>query len=54
MATHWGNWAKLFFDNKGVAVRSTDLCAQYRPTVRASGTSGEGSCITEGNSRQAS
>ena len=29
MATHWGNWAKLFFNNKGVAARSTDVCAQY-------------------------
>ena len=31
MATHWGNWAKLFFNNKGVAARSTDVCAQYPP-----------------------
>jgi Domain of unknown function (DUF5078) len=29
MATHWGNWAKLFFNNKGVAAHSTDICAQY-------------------------
>jgi hypothetical protein len=29
MATHWGNWAKLFFNNKGVVARSTDVCAQY-------------------------
>jgi hypothetical protein len=32
MATHWGNWAKLFFNNKGVAARSTDVCAQYPPS----------------------
>jgi hypothetical protein len=31
MATHWGNWAKLFFNNKGVAAHSTDVCAQYPP-----------------------
>jgi hypothetical protein len=29
MATHWGNWAKLFFNNKGVAAHGTDSCAQY-------------------------
>jgi hypothetical protein len=29
MATRWGNWAKLFFNNKGVAAHSTDICAQY-------------------------
>jgi hypothetical protein len=36
MATHWGNWAKLFFNNKGVAARATDVCMQYPladPTV---------------------
>jgi hypothetical protein len=32
MATHWGNWAKLFFNNKGVVARSTDICAQYPPS----------------------
>ena len=32
MATHWGNWAKLFFNNKGVVARSTDVCAQYPPS----------------------
>jgi hypothetical protein len=32
MATHWGNWAKLFFNNKGVVARSTDICAQYQPS----------------------
>jgi hypothetical protein len=29
MATHWGNWAKLFFNNKGVAAHVTDICGQY-------------------------
>jgi Domain of unknown function (DUF5078) len=29
MATHWGNWAKLFFNNKGVAAHGTDVCAGY-------------------------
>jgi Domain of unknown function (DUF5078) len=32
MATHWGNWAKLFFNNKGVAAHGTDICAQYPPS----------------------
>jgi hypothetical protein len=31
MATHWGNWAKLFFNNKGVAAHGTDVCANYPP-----------------------
>jgi hypothetical protein len=31
MATHWGNWAKLFFNTKGVAAHSTDVCAHYPP-----------------------
>ena len=31
MATHWGNWAKLFFNNKGVAAR-TDVCEKYPPS----------------------
>jgi hypothetical protein len=29
MATRWGNWAKLFFNNKGVAAHGTDVCANY-------------------------
>ncbi|WP_420329799.1 DUF5078 domain-containing protein [Mycolicibacterium aromaticivorans] len=29
MATHWGNWAKLFFNNKGVVAKATDVCMQY-------------------------
>jgi hypothetical protein len=31
MATHWGNWAKLFFNNKGVAAHATDVCMNYPP-----------------------
>ena len=31
MATHWGNWAKLFFNNKGVAANTTDVCQNYPP-----------------------
>jgi hypothetical protein len=36
MATHWGNWAKLFFNNKGVVAKATDVCLDYPqvdPTV---------------------
>jgi hypothetical protein len=29
MATHWGNWAKIFFNNKGVVAKATDVCEQY-------------------------
>ena len=29
MATHWGNWAKLFFNNKGVVAHATDVCMNY-------------------------
>ena len=29
MAFRWPNWAKLFFNNKGVAARATDVCDQY-------------------------
>ena len=32
MATHWGNWAKLFFNNKGVVAKATDVCMNYQPT----------------------
>ena len=28
-ATHWGNWAKLFFNNKGVVAHATDVCMNY-------------------------
>ncbi|MCK5753166.1 MAG: DUF5078 domain-containing protein, partial [Mycobacterium sp.] len=31
VATHWGNWAKLFFHNKGVVAKATGVCAQYPP-----------------------
>ena len=27
----WPNHAKLFFNNKGVAANTTDICAQYPP-----------------------
>ena len=36
LAFAWPNWAKLFFNNKGVAAHGTDICAQYPltdPTV---------------------
>jgi hypothetical protein len=29
MATRWGNWAKLFFNNKGVVAHATDVCNEY-------------------------
>jgi len=29
LAFAWPNWAKLFFNNKGVAARATDVCVQY-------------------------
>jgi Domain of unknown function (DUF5078) len=29
VATHWGNWAKIFFNNKGVVAKATDVCEQY-------------------------
>ncbi|WP_099024214.1 DUF5078 domain-containing protein [Mycolicibacterium palauense] len=32
MATHWGNWAKLFFNNKGVVAHATDVCHEYPAT----------------------
>jgi Domain of unknown function (DUF5078) len=31
MTTAWPNWAKIFFNNKGVAAEETDHCADYRP-----------------------
>jgi Domain of unknown function (DUF5078) len=27
----WPNWAKIFFNNKGVAAKETDNCANYPP-----------------------
>ena len=29
VATHWGNWAKIFFNNKGVVAKATDVCQNY-------------------------
>ena len=29
MSWKWPNWAKLFFNNKGVAAHTTDVCQQY-------------------------
>ena len=29
VATHWGNWAKIFFNNKGVVAKATDVCQSY-------------------------
>lgn len=29
MAQRWGNWAKAFFNNKGVAAKATDVCMTY-------------------------
>ncbi|MDT5132741.1 MAG: hypothetical protein QOE41_2052 [Mycobacterium sp.] len=29
VATHWGNWAKIFFNNKGVVAKATEICAGY-------------------------
>jgi hypothetical protein len=26
---NWGNWAKLFFNNKGVVAKATDVCMTY-------------------------
>jgi Domain of unknown function (DUF5078) len=31
VATHWGNWAKVFFNNKGVVAKATDVCMNYPP-----------------------
>jgi len=31
LSWQWPNWAKLFFNNKGVAAHTTDICAQYPP-----------------------
>ena len=29
LAWNWPNWAKVFFNNKGVAARTTEICGQY-------------------------
>jgi hypothetical protein len=31
MTASWPNWAKVFFNNKGVAAKETDNCANYPP-----------------------
>jgi hypothetical protein len=31
MTSVWHNWAKIFFNNKGVAAKETDNCANYLP-----------------------
>jgi hypothetical protein len=31
MTWSWHNWAKIFFNNKGVAAKETDNCANYPP-----------------------
>jgi Domain of unknown function (DUF5078) len=31
MTAAWPNWAKIFFNNKGVAAKETDQCADYPP-----------------------
>jgi Domain of unknown function (DUF5078) len=31
MTLAWPNWAKIFFNNKGVAAKETDHCADYPP-----------------------
>ena len=29
VATRWGNWAKIFFNNKGVVAHATNVCMNY-------------------------
>jgi hypothetical protein len=31
MTASWPNWAKIFFNNKGVVAKETDHCADYPP-----------------------
>lgn len=31
MSWRWPNWAKLFFNNKGVAAHTTEVCMDYPP-----------------------
>jgi hypothetical protein len=31
MTWSWHNWAKIFFNNKGVAAKETDNCVYYPP-----------------------
>jgi hypothetical protein len=32
MSWRWPNWAKVFFNNKGVAAHTTDVCMNYPPS----------------------
>jgi hypothetical protein len=31
MTPSWPNWAKVFFNNKGIAAKETDNCTNYPP-----------------------
>ncbi|MGK2868731.1 MAG: DUF5078 domain-containing protein, partial [Mycobacterium sp.] len=31
LAWNWPNWAKIFFNNKGVVAASTAVCQNYPP-----------------------
>ncbi len=31
LSWQWPNWAKVFFNNKGVAAHTTDVCQRYAP-----------------------
>ena len=31
MTASWPNWAKVFFNNKGVSAKETENCASYPP-----------------------
>ena len=31
LAWNWPNWAKIFFNNKGVVAKATDVCMNYPP-----------------------
>ncbi|MGK2903599.1 MAG: DUF5078 domain-containing protein [Mycobacterium sp.] len=31
VATRWGNWAKVFFNNKGVVAKAAPVCMNYPP-----------------------
>ena len=31
LAWNWPNWAKIFFNNKGVVAHATDVCMNYPP-----------------------
>ena len=38
MTASWPNWAKIFFNNKGVTAKETDHCADYHPMTNPCGT----------------